>query len=297
MSTEFIVGKKQTRMEQRDFIVQIEKLLNVQQMLKLATNTLFPKLVIIFATNQIKIQHKDSSNLSEYLSSLWNFIDYPYEYWHDYFTTELDSIYFEDEELEPELDEQLPPSPVFAQQPPSPVYAISNVVNLISESNALIYDDVVAESNNVVAGSHYHETNVVSFDVINEAQVQPTTSRGIRLADIIDEINDVEGDSFDYMESITNREGTNLIYAERRAELEEKEREIQRRIEAITNEEIENEIRQVWVLKGVAESRKQFCKKERTQARKDIIKRIERDEKNNVHHRFLERNKDVRNKK
>ena len=94
------------------------------------------------------------------------------------------------------------------------------------------------------------------------------------------------------MESITNREGTNLIYAGRRAEREEKEREIKRRIEAITNEEIENEIRQVWVLKGVAESRKKFSKKERTQARKDIINRIEREEKNNVHHRFLERNKD-----
>lgn len=122
--------------------------------------------------------------------------------------------------------------------------------------------------------------------------VAPTTSNRIRIADVLSEIDFEEesiSEEFNYMESITNRDGLNRMFEERRVEREEKEKKISERINDIKKDEIKIEVEKIWKISGKIRTR--ISKNDREKAIKIISKRIREEEDANLHLNYLKRHK------
>lgn len=72
----------------------------------------------------IKIQDKENANLAQYLDNLAQYVEFPYEYWHQSYTPDLETLYFDDiQQLEPlpsllSIIEPIPQSMLLSQITP-----------------------------------------------------------------------------------------------------------------------------------------------------------------------------------
>lgn len=91
--------------------------------------------------------------------------------------------------------------------------------------------------------SVFHESNALIHDT---NAVQPSTSRRLRIAEILPLINFYEADEddhFDYIGQTLHRDAINRMFAERQAERVENENAISARDNAITNEKLKRKLK------------------------------------------------------
>ncbi|CAF1100274.1 unnamed protein product [Brachionus calyciflorus] len=110
-----------------------------------------------------------------------------------------------------------------------------------------------------------------------------------------EDLENLEDEDFNYIESNLDKRNLERMYAERNIERQERDKAIEERKKFVTAEEIDLEVRKIWKTNAVSNKSKRMSHLDRKQTRRNIFKRIREEEEYNLHIRFLERQRQENN--
>ncbi|RNA08817.1 hypothetical protein BpHYR1_003089 [Brachionus plicatilis] len=138
-------------------------------------------------------------------------------------------------------------------------------INLLLQNSQEVEEsiDILPELNLDVSPQTTTSSETIS-DIHDTNAVQPSTSRRLRITDVLPLINfneEDEDDHFDYIGQTLHRDAKNRMLA--KTERVEKENAISARVNAITNEEIEAEVKKMWSVGGDSNKRDIYTNKQK----------------------------------
>ncbi|RNA23729.1 Ragulator complex LAMTOR3 [Brachionus plicatilis] len=230
----------------------------------------------------LKIQYRDSTDVKNHLIAICQFIQFPYEYWHCESEEKLNEYGSEPEESDTDDENE-------------------DVVNLESESinstESVLPMQIqpILQLEHVTYANLETVTDLPELDLITQNQrlVMPTTS--IRstpsIASVIHEINldNLQDDSFNNVRSLINQDVLSEISNTRKAEEDRKNQLTEQYNAAITQEDIESEVKRLWTKSKDKENRKRISKKDREAAVLSLKRQIKEKVKIQLASEFLEK--------
>ncbi|CAF1159426.1 unnamed protein product, partial [Brachionus calyciflorus] len=145
----------------------------------------------------------ENANLAQYLDNLAQYVEFPYEYWHQSYTPDLETLYFDDiQQLEPlpsllSIIEPIPQSMLLYQI--TPIYE-----NEPFQQSEEVPPEIFIDLANDHLSNQLQQTFTALTTVsMTESNVNPQSSSRPRIADILHELDleNLEDEDFNYIES------------------------------------------------------------------------------------------------